>query len=364
MDRAKRILTIVGIVLLVFAHAGGASSVSAADILGGSEIRDGGEGGNPTPYKNCLPGVLGQYFDSADITNKSALKVERLDTNISRGFGYDSPIGESMPEYFISPENYSIRWSGYIRPDETGPYVFKTLSDDGVRMTIDLGNGQETIIDSWGLLSLDYSSSDVIKLEKDKLYPFVLEYQQGPLYAAVHLFWEFDGVSLGIVPSTAFYVDESIHYHYVYEPKYHNRLDYQGDGLRNTFHGDDTISYSEINNIDYDWGSGAPGKIESDIFKGAMQGYIVPRYTEELTLYFIVDDALRVQIEGKTVIDKWDWHNQELFRCDLKVTANKRIRIEIDYQDLGLGASIRMGWESKALGVESGVIPKKFLYEK
>jgi hypothetical protein len=362
MDRAKRILTIVGIVLLLFAHAGGASIASASGQPGEDEFRDDGSG--QTQQREYLPGVLGQYYDSADITNESALKVTRLDTNISRGFGYDSPIEASKPEYFISPENYSIRWSGYIRPEESGSYVFKTLSDDGVRMTIDLGNGQETIINSWGLLSLDYSSSKGVKLEKGKFYPFVLEYQQGPLYAAVHLFWELNDVPLGVIPSTAFYVDKKTHSEYVNEPKYSNLLDRDGEGLINFFEGEDGGAYKGQGNVDYDWGSGAPEGIKSDQFWGKMYGYIVPRYTEPLVLTFRVDDALRVWIDGKRVIEAWDWHNQEVFECKVDAKANKRIRIEIEYADFGLGASIRMGWKSRALGIESGIIPIEFLHDR
>lgn len=362
VDRAKRILTIVGIVLLLFAHAGGASIASASGQPGEDGSRDDGSG--QTQQREYMPGVLGQYYDSADITNESALKVTRLDTNISRGFGYDSPIEESKPEFFISPENYSIRWSGYIRPEESGSYVFKTLSDDGVRMTIDLGDGHREIINSWGLLSLDYSSSRKIELEKGKFYPFVLEYQQGPLYAAVHLFWELDGVSLGVIPSTAFYVHKDIHYKYVNEPQYSNLLDRDGRGLLNVFEGEDGGAHKEQGNVDYDWGWGAPEGIKSDQFWGKMYGYIVPRYTEPLVLTFRVDDALRVWIDGKLVIDAWDWHNQEVFECKVDAKANKRIRIEIEYADFGLGASIRMGWKSRALGIESGIIPREFLHDR
>ena len=252
---------IVGIVLLTLLLAGFASSVS------GAGDPDKGAGGGGTQSGEYHNGLLGEYYDSAEISNESALRAMRIDERISWSFGYESPLADLMPAFRMTPVNYSIRWSGYIQPDRTGLYVFKTLSDDGVRMTIDLGEGHETIIDSWGLLSLDYSSSEAMSLEEGRLYPFVLEFQQGPLYAAVHLFWEFEGVSLGIVPDTAFYVDQLI-YNSFSEPQYLN-YDFSGIGFRNKFYNaDNEFDCEEVGNIDYDWGSGAPGDITTDVFVG------------------------------------------------------------------------------------------------
>jgi len=354
MDRKQRSLMIVGIVLLVLLLAGFASSVS------GAGDPDKGAGGGGTQSGEYHNGLLGEYYDSAEISNESALRAMRIDERISWSFGYESPLADLMPAFRMTPVNYSIRWSGYIQPDRTGLYVFKTLSDDGVRMTIDLGEGHETIIDSWGLLSLDYSSSEAMSLEEGRLYPFVLEFQQGPLYAAVHLFWEFEGVSLGIVPDTAFYVDQMI-YNLCHEPLYLD-FEFSGIGFRNWFYNaDNEFDCEEVGNIDYDWGSGAPGDITTDVFVGIMRGYILPRYTETLTLYFTVDDALQVWVNDKAVINEMDWHNQETFTYDIDAEAYNLIRIDILYMDYGLGASIRMGWKSSALGIESGIIPKEYM---
>ena len=95
-------------------------------------------------------GLLGEYYDVSELTNPTALKMSRIDDNVNFNFGFESPDAS------IDQNTYSIRWTGYIRPTVSGSYTFKTLSDDGVRLTVD---GKQ-LIDNWGALSLSYSIAD------------------------------------------------------------------------------------------------------------------------------------------------------------------------------------------------------------
>lgn len=344
---------VVAILLLSFV---GASTASAAD-----EIADGEKIGAAEKYVN---GLLGEYYDSAAIGNESALKMRRIDRNIGWNFGYDSPEPTLPAEYRITNENYSIRWKGYLKPEKDGIYVLKTLSDDGVRLRIDHPdlNG-EYAIDSWGLLSLDYTSSKEIKMEAGQMYYFELEYQQGPLYGAVYLLWERDKIPQGLIPESAFFVGVETYKTYL-KPQYFNAVKYGGNGFLNSFSDENGAKFSENSNIDYNWGLDGPEKFETDRFRGTMRGYLIPRYTETLTLVFIVDDAIIVTIGGETTIKSWDWNSQERFMCKVDAVAGEPIEIQVEYADFGLAASVQMGWTSEALGVESGVIPVEYMFYK
>lgn len=304
-------------------------------------------------YKN---GILGAYYDAIEPTNPSALKMKRIDPNIAFNYGY-----EATPHESIGREYFSVRWTGYIRPEVSGDYIFKTYSDDGVKLTIN----NETILDNWGCLSLAYTVAQTpIHLEAGQYYPIKLEYQQGPLYAAVFLFWEAGNVPMSLVPEAVFFVDEDDYNEYA-AAKYYNPLQKTGTGFTNKFYTPSdyeagTPTYTEINNINYDWGIGAPGSIDTEKFFGVMEGDLEAKFTEDTTLVFTVDDAIRVFIDGEKVIDAWEWHSRENFTYTFPAVSGKKYHVRIEYADFGLGASCVMLWQGAALGQE--VVPKEFMY--
>lgn len=309
------------------------------------------------PAGEYVKGILGEYYDSGELTNETALRMKRIDSNIAFNFMYDSP------DSTVDPETFAIRWTGYIKPTVSGNYTFKTYSDDGIIVTV---NGT-AVIDNWGLLSLAFTeASTPVYLEAGKYYPITVQYQQMPLYAAAFLFWEADNVPMTLIPDTAFYIKEPV-YNEVAGTKYFNTLDKSGSGFTNTFYAlndsGDKISdskYSEINNIDYWWTTGAPGGITTDTFYGEMEGDLEARCTEATTLQFLVDDGIRVWIDGNLVIDKWDTHNVESFEYSFNTEVGKKYHMKIEYIDMGLGATCVMRWKSPSIGEES--IPAKYMF--
>ncbi|HPO04389.1 MAG TPA: PA14 domain-containing protein [Bacillota bacterium] len=302
-------------------------------------------------------GLLGEYYDSKEPVNPTALKMKRIDSSIAFNYGYDL-----SPDPVIGHENFSVRWTGYIKPAVTGDYIFKTYSDDGVKLFVN----NVKLIDNWGLFTLNFELADnSIHLEAGQYYPITLEYQQGPLYSAVFLFWESNnGVSMGLVPGGVLYVTQETHDEYS-PAKYYNPLEKAGTGFINKFYTpagwiSDTPEAEEISSIDYAWGLSAPGDIGTDKFYGRMEGDLETKYTEPTTLIFTVDDALKVWVDNVLVINEWDWHNHETFEYTFNAVAGEKYRIKAEYADFGLGATIVMGWRSDALGSE--VIPKEYMY--
>lgn len=307
---------------------------------------------------NYTNGLLGEYYDESNLQNESALRMRRIDPRIAFNFGYEPP------DAVIEPEDYSIRWTGYIRPTVSGNYSFNTYSDDGVRVTVN----DTMVIDNWGLLSLAYSESDApIYLQAGTYYPITVDYQQMPLYAAVFLFWTAENVPVELIPEANFFVQQDVYASYS-TPQYYNLLQKTGAGLRIRFYeidGSGDIEsepgHTTVGSIDYDWGMDAPEGIYTDRFYGEMEGFVEAKFTEDTTLTFSVDDALKVWLNDVLVIDTWTWNSREVYEYTFSATVGTKYKLRIEYMDKGIAASVSMGWKGQALGSE--IIPARYLYE-
>ena len=90
---------------------------------------------SPTPVSSPVPtlivtptnGFTGKYYDNLKF---STLKVTRTDSAINFDWGYGSPATS------ISPDTFSVRWTGNIN-FSGGNYTFKATVDDGMKIWID-----------------------------------------------------------------------------------------------------------------------------------------------------------------------------------------------------------------------------------
>ncbi len=302
-------------------------------------------------------GILGEYFDEAELQNASALRLRRIDNSVNFNFGYDAP------DPSMEPESFSIRWTGYIKPLVSGNYTFKTYSDDGVRVFID----EETVIDNWGHLSLAFSVSDTpVYLEAGTYYPITVEYQQLPLYAGVFLFWQSESSPMSLIPESNYFVLEETYDQYAI-PQYLNALDRDGTGFLSAFYEVDqngnissTAGHETIGQVYYEWGGDAPSGISTDAFYGEISGYLETKFTEDVTLVFSVDDSIKVWVNDVLIIDEWGWNSRENFSHTFSAVAGQKYKIDIEYMDRGLGATLIMGWQGQALGAET--VPIEYMY--
>jgi hypothetical protein len=82
------------------------------------------------------PGLLGEYFDTPDLTG---VPMTRIDRAVNFDWGQNSPLTG------VAPGTFSVRWSGQVLPFVSGAYTFYTTADDGVRLWV---NGQ-LLVDRW-----------------------------------------------------------------------------------------------------------------------------------------------------------------------------------------------------------------------
>ncbi|HXE52651.1 MAG TPA: PA14 domain-containing protein [Tepidisphaeraceae bacterium] len=126
----------------------------------------------------CLSGGLtGQYFTGTDLQN---LALTRVDPQVNFSWNHAS----DTPDKTIPHNNFSARWMGQVTPPTSGRYTFITISDDGVRLSI---NGQ-MLIDNWKSHPLTQNQR-AIKLVAGQSYDIRLEYYQKTRRADMRLLW-------------------------------------------------------------------------------------------------------------------------------------------------------------------------------
>jgi outer membrane protein OmpA-like peptidoglycan-associated protein len=123
-------------------------------------------------------GLKGEYFTGDDLTTKI---FTRTDAKIDFDWAAGKP-----PAAGISPERYSIRWTGKLRAPQTGVYTFSAKVDDGIRVWV----GGVQVIDAWSLNdSKDFSGQ--VSMQEGTYYDLKVEYFNGLLEGEIHLLWNF-----------------------------------------------------------------------------------------------------------------------------------------------------------------------------
>jgi hypothetical protein len=137
-------------------------------------------------------GLLGLYYQGRKFED---LKLVMTDYEI------DFDFADRSPDRIITEDNFSIRWSGYIKIESEAEYSFHTFSDDGVRLWI----AGRPVINNWG----DHSStlnSGKIKLKKG-YHSLRLDFYEHGGAAIIKLYWSTKSVPMEIIPSAYLYHD-------------------------------------------------------------------------------------------------------------------------------------------------------------
>lgn len=143
----------------------------------GSGRVEGGLGGPSSSVTSELSGngLAAEYFDNRDFTN---LRLRRVDPTVNFNFGTNAPASG------MGSDSFSIRWTGFVQPLFSESYTFSTVSDDGIRLSID---GQR-IVDNFTNHS-PTEDSGTIALRAGTFYKVELEYFDAAGSATAQLLW-------------------------------------------------------------------------------------------------------------------------------------------------------------------------------
>jgi hypothetical protein len=143
-------------------------------------------------------GLKAEYFNNRFLATPIAF------TRIDGTVNFTDSAGTWVNFGGVGLDNFSVRWTGQVRPTTTGIYTFYTVSDDGVRLFV---NGQ-SLVNNW----TDHGpteNSGTINLAAGQLYSITMEFYENSGGATAQLSWSGPGVAKQIIPTSALYPDST-----------------------------------------------------------------------------------------------------------------------------------------------------------
>ncbi len=156
-----------------------------------------GHSGSNTPLLIPLKGdvlssgLLGEYYNQTDLTGLATTRVDAT-VNFVDADWVSSPTGTAV----VADDNYSERWTGYVKVDTAGEWTFTTNSNDGVRLWV---NGVQ-LVNNWTNHAATENSA-TLSLQPG-WYPIQLEHYQAGGIVAMQLSFAGPGQAKGIIPAT------------------------------------------------------------------------------------------------------------------------------------------------------------------
>lgn len=258
-------------------------------------------------------GLTAQYFHNPDFTAFAGERTEAVDFS----WGTGSPFPG------VDPGSFSVRWIGQVEPEFSENYIFRTLSNDGVRLWVD---GQ-LLVDNWTTHTLrsDHGTIDLIAGQR---YDIRLEYFEDTGDAEIRLQWRSASQLMRSIPTSRLYASpEGIYGEYT-----------------------DSVG-SQATRIDpsinFNWGTDSPIEtIAADDFSVRWTGFLRPDFNDTYTFRTNSDERIRVWIGEELVIDHWEPHSFESRENTKPLEASKLYSIRVEYRE-GTGvAGARLSWSS------------------
>lgn len=133
-------------------------------------------------------GLLGEYFSTISMTN---LTLTRIDPQVNFQWGTGAPDPSMAVDYF------SVCWTGFLTPEQSGDYTLYVTSDDGIRLWVD----GVMLVDEWrGQAPTEYSAA--VTLTAGNPHPIRLDYYENTGGATIVLEWDGPGVAREAIPAT------------------------------------------------------------------------------------------------------------------------------------------------------------------
>jgi len=132
-------------------------------------------------FQETRHGLMATYFDDR---NLSQPVLTRIDPNVDFQWGQGSPAPN------IGRDTFSVRWTGKVEAEVTGPHIFLIRADNAARLWVN------------GRLLIDVQNRGTIQLEAGKSYDLRLEYFENRGAAMVQLLWSAPGMRREVVPES------------------------------------------------------------------------------------------------------------------------------------------------------------------
>src|SRR5688572_29726493 len=115
--------------------------------------------------------------------------------------------------------------------------------------------------------------------------------------------------------------------------------------------------------VNFNWRHGSPdSKIVADTFSARWTGVVQSSKTEAFTFYTSSDDGVRLFIDGKRVINKWDPQNKTEHRAVVNLTPGRKHAISLEYFERRGAAVAELAWSSPSTPKQ--IVPNSALFHE
>lgn len=261
----------------------------------------------PTPTRTpiVVTDWLGEYWTNQNLQGEPAL--QRNDVAIDFAWGTGAPA-EGIPA-----DRFSARWSRELDFGE-GAYIFHVAVDDAARLWVD----QRLIINEWHDSGITQYTAPIYLTAGRHFVK--MEYYDSVDNAQAELWW---------MPLTEFAG---------WRAEYYENASLSGA----------PVLVRDEAEIDFDWGENAPpGLVTPDNFS--------VRWTRTLqlnagiyTFRTLVDDGVRLWVDGQLVIDEWHDSLRRAYMKDVVLQAGQHT-LRVEYYEHTGGAAAKVWWDVRPL---------------
>ncbi len=124
------------------------------------------------------PGLKAEYFNNQELRGPAV--TVRTDASINFNWGRYNPTPE------LTGNNFSVRWTGKLKPPESGNYRLGFTADDGARLYLD----GKLLVDAWASNPNKTATKDIV-LEGGRTYDLRMEYFQNNRENVAKLVWSY-----------------------------------------------------------------------------------------------------------------------------------------------------------------------------
>ncbi|RZK44359.1 MAG: hypothetical protein EOO59_21965, partial [Hymenobacter sp.] len=123
-----------------------------------------------------------------------------------------------------------------------------------------------------------------------------------------------------------------------------------GDGLRGDYYQGLNFDHLEGTRrdaqLDFDWQQAPPLRgMLADYFTVRWTGWLVPPVTGRYLLRLTVDDAVRLWLDDKQLLDEWRGQPLGYYEASVELQAGRAYRLRLDYAQYSLRSRLQLAWE-------------------
>ena len=143
-------------------------------------------------------GLLANYYNTKTLDDVRTTKTDpQVNFRDATAWGRGAPTGTTG----VGADQFSVRWTGQVKPLYSEFYTFQTFSDDGVRLWVD----GVLLIDQWNDHSPTLHNTPILiapNLTAGQQYDIKLEYYENKLDSTISLSWASTSQKREIIPQS------------------------------------------------------------------------------------------------------------------------------------------------------------------